>query len=237
MLFTDGPISTVDRLAEYEVEIRQVGSSESINLEAKLLLAQTEIGLELQASFPGLILEQVVVTDPLRLWHIFHTLAVVYRDAFNRRRNDKYAPKWNEYQELAKTASGQYLTIGVGMVLDPLPAPGAPLLYSVAGGALPAAIYLVHATWVNGAGAESAPSPAGSVSLAAGRLLRITPPAAPSKAAGWFPYVAEQRQTSQALAPSAVWTMPDTGPVAGSPLPGGQPPTFLRPQPHTLQRG
>lgn len=237
MLFTDGPISTVDRLAEYEVEIRQVGSNEGINLEAKLLLAQTEIGLELQASYPGLLLEQVAVTDPLRLWHVFHSLAVVYRDAFNRRRNDKYQPKWTEYQELAKTAAGQYLTIGVGVVFDPLPAPHEPILSNVVGGSLPAAMYLVHATWINAEGEESAPSAAASISLAEGRLLRVTRPAAPAKAVAWFPYVGEQRQTAQALPLDSEWTMPVTGPVAGPSLPEGQPPDFLRPQPRVLQRG
>jgi hypothetical protein len=237
MLFTDGPLSTVEHLAEYEVEVRQVGASEGINLDAKLLLAQTEMGMELQASYPDLALEQVVVTTPLRHWHIFHTLAIVYRDAFNRRRNDKYQPKWTEYQELAKTAAGQYRSIGIGIVRNPLPAPAAPSLAGIAGGALPATIYVVHAAWVNAAGQESGPSQATSISLPGGQLLVITPPAAPSQAVGWFPYVGEQRQASGALAVAEPWTMPAGGPVAGPALPEGQAPDFFRPQPHTLHRG
>lgn len=237
MLFTDGPLSTIDHLAEYEVEVRQVGASEGINLDAKLLLAQVEMGLELQASYPDLILEQVAVTPPLRLWHIFHTLAIVYRDAFNRRRNDKYQPKWTEYQELAKTAAGQYRSIGIGIVMSPLAAPTVPALAGVAGGALDAAVYVVHATWVNSGGQESAPSPATSISLAAAQLLQVTPPEAPPLALGWFPYVGEQRQVSEALAPGTPWTMPTGGLISGPALPTGQVPTYYRPQPHILHRG
>jgi len=237
MLFTDGPISTIEHLAEYEVEVRQLGASEGINLDAKLLLAQVEMGLELQAAYPDLILDQVVVTPPLRLWHIFHTLAIVYRDAFNRRRNDKYQPKWTEYQELAKTAAGQYRSIGVGIAIGPLGAPTVPTLSSVAGGALDATVYVVQATWVNSGGTESAPSPATSIALAAGQLLRVTPPASPPLALAWFPYVREQRQTPAALDLGTPWTMPSTGPVAGPTLPTGQTPDFLRPQPHILSRG
>jgi len=237
MLFTDGPLSTIDHLAEYEVEVRQVGAAEGINLDAKLLLAQVEMGLELQASYPDLILEQVVVTPPLRLWHIFHTLAIVYRDAFNRRRNDKYQPKWTEYQELAKTAAGQYRSIGIGIALSPLAAPAVPALAGVAGGSLPAAIYVVHATWVNSGGQESAPSPAVSISLPDNQLLQVTPPVAPPLALGWYPYVGEQRQVTDAIAPGTGWTMPAGGPVIGPTLPVGQAPTYYRPQPHILQRG
>src|SRR5690242_19300321 len=107
MLFTDGPISTVDQLADYESEIRQLASSEGINLETKLRLAQTEIGIELlttnvqpdSAALAGVVrndisLQQVVITDALRLWHVFATLSSVFRDAYNRKLNDKYLPKW-----------------------------------------------------------------------------------------------------------------------------------------------
>ena len=36
-------------------------------------------------------IEQVVVTPPLKLWHIFRTLEMVYRDAYNSQLNDRYA--------------------------------------------------------------------------------------------------------------------------------------------------
>src|SRR5437016_5839681 len=126
MLFTDGPISTVDQLADYESEIRQLASAEGINLDTKLRLAQTELGIELLttnvqpdvAALAGVVrngfaLEQVVITDVLRLWHIFAALASVFRDAYNRKLNDKYLPKWNEYKALAESTGNQCLTLGV----------------------------------------------------------------------------------------------------------------------------
>ena len=50
-------------------------------------------------------LSQVVVTPPLKLFHTFQTLGIVYRDAYNRKLNHKYLPKWREYKELARWAS------------------------------------------------------------------------------------------------------------------------------------
>jgi hypothetical protein len=242
MLFTDATISTVDHLAEYESEIRTIAVAENIDLETKLRLAQTEVGVELAATDSSFELGRVVVSDALRLWHIFHTLAIVFRDAYNRKLNDKYRPKWTEYHDLAKIAAGQCLAIGVALVFDPLPAPAAPALDAVAGGSLPATTYFVRITWTNAAGQESAPSAAASVSLAVNQLLRITPPAAPAGAAGWYPYVAttaddEQRQVTSALTLGSPWTMPASGLVSGA-VPGdGQPPDLLRTVPRTLQRG
>jgi hypothetical protein len=251
MLFTDTILSTVDQLAEYESEIRGVASAEAINLDTKLRLAQNELGIELLATsvLPdtnrtrnAFTLSQVVVTDALRLWHIFHTLSTVFRDAYNRKVNDKYLPKWTEYQNLAKAASGQYLTIGVALVLDPLPAPSAAALSGVAGGALDPANYYVQTTWVNAAGHESGPSPESGKALAGGQLLVVQPGSAPAKAVGWLPYVAtaagqELRQIYPPLDVSTPWIMPLSGLVSGPGVPPGQSPDVLRTLPRTLQRG
>jgi hypothetical protein len=259
MLFTDGPISTVDQLADYESEIRQVAAGESINLDTKLRLAQTEIGVELLATAvapdgwngywitPGFVrnkftLAQVVITDALQLWHIFATLGAVYRDAYNRKLNDKYLPKWNEYQDLARTAENQCMTMGLGVVYAPLPAPGAPQLTAVAGGTLGASNYFVQTTWVNAAGQESYPSPEAGLAVAAAHLLQVQPTPPPANATGWIAYVTmvsgqEQKQFYTPLNPYYAWTLPPTGLVAG-PAPGnGQPYDILRTVPRTLQRG
>ena len=251
MLFTDSIMATVDDLAEYESEIRAVASAEAINLETKLRLAQSEVGIELLATsvLPdadrtrnAFTLGQVVVTDALRLWHIFHTLAIIFRDAYNRKLNDKYRPKWEEYQELAKSANGQYLTIGVALVWNPLPAPGPPTLDSVAGGDLPATNYFVFTTWVNARGQESSPSPIVASTVGAAQLPRIQPASPPAQAAGWYPYVSilynqGQRQANTPLSLSSSWTMPASGLVSGASTPSGQPPDLVRTLPRTLQRG
>ena len=251
MLFTDAILSTVADLADYESEIQNMASTEVINLDTKLRLAQSELGIELLATsvLPdtnrvrnAFTLDQVVVTDALKLWHVFHTLSIVFRDAYNRKLNDKYLPKWNEYRDLAKTTAGQYLTIGVALVLQPLPAPGEPTLTGVAGGSLPATNYFARTTWVNSAGQESGPSQAVATVLPDGQLLVIETPAPPSQAVGWYPYLSsvsgqEQRQAGAPLDLSASWTMPVDGSVSGPSLPSGQPPDMIRTVPRTLQRG
>lgn len=252
MLFTDGPISTVDQLADYESEVRQLASAESINLDTKLRLAQTELGVELLATSvqpdmlnsarTGFTLDQVAVTDALRLWHIFMTLAGVYRDAYNRKLNDKYLPKWNEYKTLAENAANQCMTIGVGLVLQPLPAPGAPQLSAVDGGSLPPTNYSVQTTWVNSRGQESVPSAETALTVNDSQLLRVQPAPPPPNATGWFVYVSavsgeEQKQFSVPLNPYYGWTMPETGLINGPEPSGGQPYDVLRTVPRTLQRG
>ena len=42
---------------------------------------------------------QVVVTPPLKLWHTFRTLEMVYGDAYNSQLNDRYAGKRDEFHE------------------------------------------------------------------------------------------------------------------------------------------
>jgi hypothetical protein len=255
MLFIDGPISTVDQLADYESEIRQVANAEAINLDTKIRLAQTEIGVELLATATQpdssltfgftrntLTLDQVVVTDALRLWHIFATLGAVYRDAYNRKLNDKYLPKWTEYRELARGAANQIMTMGVAIAFQPLPAPGAPQLTAISGGSLAAGNYFVKTVWVNAQGQESAASPEAGLSLAANQLLQAQPAPPPANATGWIAYASnvssgEQKQFYVPLNPFYQWTLPTTGLIAG-PVPGdGQPYDVLRTVPRTLQRG
>src|SRR5438270_353581 len=97
MLFTDSPAITPQDLADHETVILDTASVEGINLTVKIALATDEVGLELQGRFPRpgpglapLALNTVVVTPALRLWLIFHTLEIVYRDAFHNQLNDRY---------------------------------------------------------------------------------------------------------------------------------------------------
>ncbi len=254
MLFTDASISSVDDLGGYESEVKEVAAIAGLDLSTKLGLAQTEIGVELLAANTPLAagytqraafdLGQVVVTDALRLWHIFHALAIVYRDAYNRKLNDKYLLKWNEYRALAKWAANLYFNIGMGLVYRPLPAPGLPSLSSAPGGAMVETIYFIRVTWTDGQGAESAPSPVVSYAVPAGELLSISLVSleVPPGVTGWFPYVGtaadqEQRQAASPLDPAAAWTMPETGLVAGPLRPQGQAADVFRKVARSLQRG
>lgn len=257
MLFTDSTISTVADLGAYESEVKDVASITGLDLEVKLRLAQTEVGVELLATgVPGAAgqgqtasfrLDQVVVTDALKLWHVFHALAIVYRDAYNRKVNDKYLLKWNEYRALAKWAANLFFNIGVGLVAQPLSAPGTPALGEVAGGDLPETTYFIRVTWCDARGAESAPSPVLCYAVPAGRLLTVSvaalvPPGGPATVVGWFPYLgiavdAERRQVSEPIGPSSTWTLPPGRLVTGPLIHDGQLPDCFRQIARVMQRG
>lgn len=249
MLFTDATISTPDDLLAYESEVQQVAAACGIDLEVKLQRAQTEIGLEVQAAVARsgdstVGLDRVVVTDGLKLWHTFHALAIVYADAYNRKLNDKYLVKWNEYKALDKWARNLYYSLGAGVVTMPIRAPGRPAAHVVPGGAFQETIYLVRVTWTDARGVESAPSPSVSVSAPAGTLpvISVRELCAPAPAAGWFPYAGTQsgearRQASAPLTMTADWTMPSSGLIAGQLAGEGQAPDYYRQLPRAIQRG
>src|ERR1700736_3095467 len=145
-LFTDGQLNALIDLQNYENRILDVASAEGIDLAGKIALAQDEVAnevlmfllkrlpfsesqwLALPAVRQKLGVSDVAATKPLRQWHAHKTLAYVYRDAFNNQLNDRYQGKWNEYEQLAKTSSKNYLRIGVGLVAGPIPKASLPLL-------------------------------------------------------------------------------------------------------------
>ncbi len=51
-LFTDNLVSEVFDLVAYESDLTQLASSEGIDLDTKLTLAQTEVGAQLEAAVP-----------------------------------------------------------------------------------------------------------------------------------------------------------------------------------------
>jgi hypothetical protein len=272
-LFTDGSISNVQDLINYESNLVEVAGAEGIDLATKITLAQSELGAELgvAALRPGNIYwigpswnstgaeinlsrfdpSQVVVTSPLKLWHTFQTLAIVYRDAYNRKLNDKYLPKWNEYKELARWASNLLYQTGIGVAMQPLPKPNQPALDWVIGTLAAMTVY-AQMSWTNAAGtAEGAPSDEIAVQVPANQALRVTPPSVPASPlppalpygiAGWNVYVggasgAGTRQNTQPLALGQPWVMPATGMTAGAPVGSGQQPDFFRTVPRFAQRG
>src|SRR6476469_5312236 len=108
-LFTDGAVANIEALKGHDTQLLNVATVEDIDVTRKLALAHEEISVELaglleQAMQSGLLaappsIDHVVVTTPLKLWHVFRTLEMVYRDAFNSQLNDRYAGKRDEYQE------------------------------------------------------------------------------------------------------------------------------------------
>ena len=266
-LFTDASISDVQDLLAYEANLVEVADAEGIDLQAKLRLAQSEVGAELVAAAlrPGNIywtapgwnstgtevnlsrfeLTKVAVTPPLKLWHTFQALAIAYRDAYNRKLNDKYLPKWTEYKELARWASNLLYQSGIGLVLKPILRPGKPVVGSVSG-TQAAATFYVRISWVGADGAaEGAASEEVALAVPDNQALRVTPPAAPASpyvVTGWNVYVGaasgeEARQNSQTLPLGQAWVMPPTGLAAGAAVGTGQEPDLYRTVPRFVQRG
>lgn len=148
MLLSDGnPNASLD-LQVYEMAILDVAHREAIDLDVKLTLATEEISedvLEIlldhtrSTVFPESNsrrvrgVTDVVVTGPMKRWHALHTLAVVYRDAFNNQLNDRYQAKWQEYGRLAKDARERTLKMGIGLALNPVPQADAPVLGFLSG--------------------------------------------------------------------------------------------------------
>src|SRR6516164_5839448 len=104
-LFTDGDVSSIEDLRGYDTQLLDVANTEGIDVTRKLKLAQDEIAAEITAMLsrrawfkapldPG----RVVVTPPLKLWHMFLSLELVYRDAYRSQLNDRYAGKRDEFR-------------------------------------------------------------------------------------------------------------------------------------------
>src|SRR3954471_18682882 len=149
-LLTDGNPNDTEALRVYEAAILDVSKVEMIDLDAKLCLATIEISQDvldvllghavaypLRSSVGGdrrnIGVSDVVVSPQMRRWHALHSLAVVYRDAYNNQLNDRYKNKWEEYREQARGARERTLEFGIGLVAAPVPRAGTPVLGATAG--------------------------------------------------------------------------------------------------------
>jgi len=245
-LFTDGTVSTIDELLAYESSLLDVARTERIDLTGKLMLARQEIGIELTVFlvdrgggewsgivWPALELKNIVVTEPLKKWHIFHTLGLVYRDAYNSQLNDRYQGKWKEYERRARWAAQALYRIGVGIVNDPVVQADKPALSSVAG-PLPGALYYVRAAWVSVSGEEGNPSDLAVLSTGANTLLVAEAVNPAANARYWNVYVGMTiggvtLQNNSPLLVGQKWTEAASGLVQGrAPGTGQAPQRYLR---------
>ncbi|MGQ9635768.1 MAG: hypothetical protein ACUVXB_16180 [Bryobacteraceae bacterium] len=243
-LITDQGIAMPEELRRHESGVYEVASAEGIDLAEKLALGQEEIRVELMgllfAAAPDQI-ERVVVTPPLRLWLLYHTLGLVYRDAYGSHLNERYLKKKLEYEALAGWAKRRLLSTGVGMTGTPIPKAGKPSVAEVpseAGGGS----YWVRAAWVGSNGEEGCPSDAVSLTTDSGKGPRVRVGTAPACATGWNVYVGRSAeecrlQNGVPLALDASWSEPETGlsegPIAGD----GQKPQWYRRFERRLPRG
>jgi len=236
-LLTDGNPNDTEALRVYEAAILDVAKVETIDLDAKLCLATVEISQDVLDVLLGHTRTQYSLTSPLggdrrkigvtdvvvspqmRRWHALHTLAVVYRDAYNNQLNDRYKNKWEEYRELARGAKERTLEFGIGLVAGPVPRPGTPVLGATAG-ILAGTIYYAQVSWVAAAGQEGSASPATTFQTADNSSLTVVAASAPAIAAGWNVYLGLAvstltLQNSVPLAIGATFTLPGSGLVSG----------------------
>ncbi len=229
-LFIDGNISNLQDLRGHETSILDTASNEGIDLGSKLALAQHELALELEAflrrnpeSAGGVSLEHVMVTEMLRCWHTFETLAVTFRDLSHSQANDRHQAKAQLYKDLAQRARQRCFDSGVGLVDDPVPIASRAELSHEAGAADGGSFH-VQVAWTNAAGAEGEPGEVSSIEIPAGRLLCVETGSVAPEVAGWNVYAGNTPdemtiQNEAPLALGSVWTMPAeglrTGPRAG----------------------
>ncbi len=165
-LFTDGAVTSIEDLRGHDSQLLNVATVEGIDVTRKLALAHEEVWVEVagmlgrlrlagQISAPPAI-EQVVMTSPLKLWHIFRTLEMVYGDAYNSQLNDRYGGKRDEYHERVKWAYNQAIQNGLGMAADPVKQAATPVVRVSAGGLTDGAYYVAIA-WSNAASEEGGP--------------------------------------------------------------------------------
>jgi hypothetical protein len=247
-LFTDGAVTGMEDLRGHDSQILNVATVEGIDVTRKLALAHEELRIEVSALLyqlrtPMAILppaiQQVVMTPPLKLWHIFRTLEMVYGDAYNSQLNDRYAGRRDEYHEKVKWAYNQVIQGGLGMVTDPMEQAATPVVQATAGG-LADGTYYVAAAWTNAAGEEGASSAPAMIQVSGSSLEVQT--TAPAKVKGWNVYcgtspAAMTIQNPAILAPGQTWVQPDTMSSTGRPAGNGQMPTYRLPVPRMIQRG
>jgi len=239
-LFTDGPISTVDELARHDSQLLNVATVEGINVSTKLALAQEELGIELEALLKERLVHKVVVTSPLRLWHAYTSLQMVYQDAYCNQLNDRYANKRDEFRDLARWAMDRLIRLGVGLTENPVPKAKAPDV-SVTDGSLPDGTYYVRLSWLNSAGEEGASSDAAAVTTATSTFA-VSPRRRPAIATGWNVYAGVDPDclVVQNILPNplgATWVQPAPLLTEGKRPGSGQPPNMLHRVARRISRG
>lgn len=215
MLFSDGIILGIDDLREHDNFVLDVASTEAIELNSKLSVAQREIGYELTSFLrtrcPGTDLGNVVVTGQLRDLLVIHTLSAIYRDAYNLHLNDRYLGRWREFTKASERGLLRLLHNGVGMAAVPVPQAEKPEVVASGQGGLIQGTYSVQVAWQHVTGNIGEKSTSVATDLPTGGALTIDPGVGPSNTFGWHVFLGFQdgepkRQNEAALPVGISWT-------------------------------
>jgi len=214
MLYTDGSILSISDLREHDNFVLDVASTEGIELNSKLAVAQRELGYELSSFLltkgPGTDLSHVFVTVELRDLLATHTLSMVYRDAYNLHLNDRYLGRWREFTKASERGLLRFLQNGVGLTAVPVAQGKKPDVGATTGG-LPQGFYSVQIAWQHVTGNIGEKSSPASIDLATSGGISVNAGIAPANVTGWHVFIAVQEQTpmrqnESPLAPGTQWT-------------------------------
>jgi hypothetical protein len=253
-LFTDGPPASIEDLSAQDSQLLNVASAEGIDVTQKLWLAHEELGMELYSLLnrmsyvdplfwlaPKPHLDTVAITAPVKLWHSFRTLEMVYQDAYNSQLNDRYAGKRDQYHERVRWAYEKLVQNGLGIVQLPVSKAETPAV-TAAAGAMPDGTYYVTMSWVNREGAEGS-SAAPALMTTAGSTMAVAPAGpAPQNAIGWNVYVGEAPdgmvlQNTSTISAGATWVQPNQLLTTGRNPGHGQKASYTQPIPRVIERG
>jgi len=235
-------MSAVDDLVVHDAGLLDVASSEGIDVAKKLQLGQDDIELELTGLLPPSDnVSNVVVTTALRLWHAFHTLELVYRDAYMNQLNDRYAGKRDQFRGMAQWAADRLISGGVAMTTHPVQRADVPQL-SYHPGQHSAGTYYACTTWVDAQGAEGAAGDWSAISAPEGNVLSVRASNQPKIATGWNVFIGLSpetisRQNESVLDPSLPWIQQGELSTTGAKPADGQKPDITRLVARILLRG
>ena len=252
-LFVDGPPAGLDELSAQDSQLLSVANLEGIDVSQKARIAQEELEIELDVLLRGFsysrkflwseetpCLRHVVVTQPLRLWHVYRSIELVYMDAYYSQLNDRYAEKQAQFHQLSWWASDKLIHAGLGLVALPLRRGEPPTVTSTAG-SLESGTYYISTGWVNRSGEESAGTAPTTYTVTSASLM-VQPSCPPEFATGWHVYVGTSpdsliRQDGTPIDLNAPWMQPDVLLTAGARPSRGQEPNYIQATPRVLERG
>ncbi len=243
-LFADGTTSTVEDLQAYDTSIVGIASAEEVDLDAKIGLARTEIGIELEELLlkrttatrwagAGVDLENVVVTPALKHWHSLLTLARVYGDIQGNHLESRYGQKWKDYLKRARWAADSLWRSGIGVVSSPIARAERPSVRT-APAAVPMQTYWIQVAWTTSSNDSGEPSEMFIYTVESDGVPAVMAGAAPPMSVGYDVFVgldagALKKQNGTVLPVGTEWVMPVGGLVDGeAPGTGQEPERFIR---------
>lgn len=197
-LMIDGKLSTVADILRHDSGCLEVSEAEAISIDDKLALADRDCrlklsqfvviqGLEDVLGMAGnlLRLERIITNEAMERWHEFHTLSLLYSDAYFRSLGDRYEKKLEHYETTAKAAWETLVDTGIECTLDPVARASVAEVEVVAGSIAQAATYYVAIRWVNANGRRGDLSERHVVNAEVGTGIQITPGESPDEVTGY----------------------------------------------------